>query len=46
MAIKALPETKMVNYQDYLNLLKSTDLTKLEESRWIFEGTPKFLDGT
>ena len=46
MAIKALPETKTVNYQDYLSLLKSKDLSKLEENRWIFEGTTKFLDGT
>jgi hypothetical protein len=35
-----------VNFKDYLNLLKSKDLSLLEHNRWIFEGSPKFLDGS
>jgi hypothetical protein len=33
-----------VNFKDYLELLKSKDLSLLESNRWIFEGASKFLD--
>jgi len=45
-AIVPLPETRTVNFKDFIELLKSKNLSKLKENRWIFEGGAKFLDGT
>lgn len=46
MAIKALPDTRTVNFEEYISLLKSKDMAQLDKNRWIFEGAPKFLDGS
>ena len=45
MIFEAPKETPKVHYSDYINLLKSKDVSKLQANSWIFEGLSKFLDG-
>lgn len=44
MLIRAKPETIVVNIEDLICLLRSKDTEIYEQSRWLFDSEPKFLD--
>jgi len=47
LTFEASPETKTLNYDEYINLLKSkASLIKEEDYQWIFEGQAKLLDAS
>lgn len=42
--IDPLPETKTVNLQDLVSLLRSSDAEAWESNKWMYDGTLRFLD--
>ena len=45
MHIVAKPETPVVNLKKLMSLLKSKDEALWLESKWMFDGSFRFLDG-
>ena len=45
MLIRALPETPTLNLVQLMDILKSKDANLWEQSKWIFDGKFRFLDG-
>ena len=42
--VVAGPSTKVINLKKLMGILKSSDESLWEESRWIFDGKFRFLD--
>ena len=46
MHIRAGPDVKTLNLRNLMEILSSSDAELWEQSKWMFDGTLRYLDGT